>query len=95
MFIKKNNLIIFIIGMILIIASFPIVFIIVFNTQEQENIRVEFVPSQIKSYPNHTAWLLLDIKTKNQVLMSNLSLNIVSNSSIDMERLKISLQPLP
>jgi hypothetical protein len=85
MFIKKKNLIVFIIGAILIITSIPIVFIIVSNTRERGNIRVTFIPYQIKSYPNHTTWLLLDIKTKNQVLMSNISLNIETNSSIDME----------
>jgi len=53
--------------------------------QANENIQVKFIPDQIKSYPNHTAWLLLDIKTKNEDTMSNLSINIDTNSSIDRE----------
>ena len=83
--IKKKIIIVSIIGTILIIASIPIILIIVFNNQDQENIQVEFIPNQIKTYPNHTAWLLLDIKTKNEDLMSILSLNIDTNSSIDLE----------
>ena len=39
----------------------------------------------MKSYPNHTAWLLLDIRTINIDFMSNLSLAIETNSSIELE----------
>ncbi|MFX0023885.1 MAG: hypothetical protein ACFE9S_16280 [Candidatus Hermodarchaeota archaeon] len=82
---KKNFLIALILGIVITATSIPFILIIITSNQAKENIEVQFIPDQIKSYPNHTAWLLLDIKTKNTDLMSNLSLNINNNSSIDME----------
>lgn len=81
----SKKFLILILVMALIIASIPIIFIIISNTQEQENIHIEFLPKRMKSYPNHTAWLLLDIRTKSSDLMSNLSLMINTNASIDMK----------
>ncbi len=82
---NKKFLIVIILGISVIVASIPLIIIINSWNQKKENLQVEFIPNQIKSYPNHTAWLLLDIKTKNNDLMSNLSLHVHANSSIDME----------
>ncbi|MDX1797187.1 MAG: hypothetical protein R3255_00925 [Candidatus Lokiarchaeia archaeon] len=82
---KKKFLIVLIMGIIITTTSIPLTFFIISSNQAKEPVQVQFIPAQIKSYPNHTAWLLLDIKTKNVDLMSNLSLNINTNSSIDMD----------
>jgi hypothetical protein len=82
---KKNFTILLITGIIITATSIPLIFIIISLNQARENIQVQFIPTQIKSYPNHTIWLLLDIKIKNIDLMSNLSLDINTNSSIDMD----------
>jgi hypothetical protein len=82
---NKKFLIVIILGIMVIVASIPLIIIIISWNQEKENIQVKFIPNKFKSYPNHTAWLLLDIKTKNNNLMSNLSFNINTNSSIELD----------
>ena len=72
-------------GFGLIIASIPIIIFMVSLNQEQESIYVEFTPNEMKSYPNHTAWFLLEIRTKKEDLMKNLSLSIITNNSIKIE----------
>ncbi len=82
---KKKILVVFIFGLILIITSISIVIIIDFNIKQQKNIRIDFNPKEMKSYPNHTVWLLLDIRTSNNDIITNLSLSIITNISIDLE----------
>ena len=81
---RKKYLVVFILVMAIIVASIPTVIIII-NTEKEDNIQIEFTPNQMKSCPNHTAWLLLDVKTKTSDLMANLSLQINANTSIKME----------
>ncbi|MFX1328742.1 MAG: hypothetical protein ACFE91_11495 [Promethearchaeota archaeon] len=82
---SRKILIISLIGAAIIIASISIIFIINSNIQKQESIHIEFIPKEMKSYPSHVVWLLLDIRTKNNDLMSNLSISIETNISIEME----------
>ncbi|MFX0003091.1 MAG: hypothetical protein ACFE9C_05945 [Candidatus Hodarchaeota archaeon] len=82
---RKRYLVVFVLVMAIIVASIPIIFIIIVNTAKEDNIQIEFTPKQMKSCPNHTAWLLLDIRTKTTDLMANLSLQINTNTSIKME----------
>lgn len=49
------------------------------------NIELKLVPNHIKSFPNHTAWLLVDIKQRNYYQLPNLGIKIASNESISME----------
>ncbi len=82
---SRKILIISLIGAAIIIASIPIIFIINSNIQKQKSIHIEFIPKEMKSYPTHVAWLLLEIRTKNNDLMSNLSISIETNISIELE----------
>ncbi len=82
---NKKLLVVLVLGIVIIVASIPIIFIIINNIQREENIQIKFLPNQMKSCPNHTTWLLLDIKTKTNDLMSNLSLYLNTNSSVEME----------
>ncbi len=91
---KKKILIVLLIGVIITASSIPLIFIIIFSNQAKESIQAQFLPSQIKSYPNHTTWLLLDIKTKNIDLMSNLTININTNASIEVESVIWDNSPL-
>jgi len=79
---NKQVLIVILVVFAFIITLIPTVFIL---TQDQENIQIEFMPKRMKSYPYHTVWLLLDIRTKTSNIMSNLSLNININTSIEMK----------
>ncbi|MFW9999287.1 MAG: hypothetical protein ACFE88_04155 [Candidatus Hermodarchaeota archaeon] len=54
MYFNKKFLIVIILGFGIILASIPIMYIIISFNQEQAIINVEFIPSQMKSYPNHT-----------------------------------------
>jgi len=82
---KTKVLLIIIIGFIIIFSSISTILIINYFNNEEQNIYVEFTPKEMKSYPNHTAWLLLDIGTTNHNLMSNLSISIKTNSSIELD----------
>jgi len=82
---SKKYLMVFVLIIAIVIASIPIIVIIVANNQKKENIQIGFIPNQIKSCPNHTAWLLLDIRTRSSNLMSNLSLQLNTNRSIEIE----------
>ncbi|MFX1374783.1 MAG: hypothetical protein ACFFA0_03120 [Promethearchaeota archaeon] len=81
---NKKVLIVSLVGITLVMASIPIAFFMISNTKDHEKIHIEFIPKEITSYPNHTAWLLLDINTKSSDLMSNLSLIISTNASIEL-----------
>ncbi len=82
---KNKFLLISIIGFIIISSSISTILIINFFNSKEKNVYIEFIPKEIKSYPNHTAWLILDISTTNHNLMSNLSISIKTNSSIEWE----------
>ena len=82
---KAKILLVSIIGFIIIFSSISTLLIINLYNNVEQNIYVEFIPKEMKSYPNHTAWLLLDIRTSNHDLMSNLSISIKTNSSIELE----------
>jgi len=82
---NKKYTIVPLVGIILIIASIPIVFFVIYNTSGQKNLQIEFTPKEMKSYSNHSAWLLLDIRTNSNELMSNLSISIKTNISIELE----------
>jgi hypothetical protein len=61
-----------------------VIFFLSYYDQKQD-LCLNFTPNELKSYPNHTAWLLLDIKTKNSDIMSNLSFTIETNVTIDFD----------
>ncbi|MFX1377721.1 MAG: hypothetical protein ACFFA4_01385 [Promethearchaeota archaeon] len=82
---NRKILIVLVLGIGLIIASIPIIFIIISNTKQDQKINISFTPKQMKSCPNHTAWLLLDISTKTSDLMSNLTFQINFNIFIKMK----------
>ena len=48
------------------------------------NIEFKFVPNHIKSFPNHTAWLLVEIKQRNYYQLPDFEIKITSNASIAM-----------
>ena len=73
------------IGIAIIISSISVIFIIKTFNNGNEPIQLEFTPNEMKSYPNHTVWLLSDIRTKSIDLMANLSILFKTNVSIDIE----------
>lgn len=85
MHLNKKAIIVILVTTALIISSIPIVYLIITHNLIGEKIQIKFIPNQMKSCPNHTAWFLLDIRTRTDDLMSNLSLQIYTNTSIDME----------
>ena len=91
---NRKRLIVILLGVIIIIALIPIIFIITYGSQEEEKIQIEFTPNLMKSCPNHTAWFLLDIRTRTNDLMSNLSLQINTNISIEMKYVVWDNSPL-
>jgi hypothetical protein len=81
---NKKSISVLLIATALIIASIPVIFIVISYIPKEENIQIDFTPNMMKSCPNHTAWFLLDIRTRTDDIMSNLSLYLNTNSSIDM-----------
>ena len=82
---KTKVLIISIVGFLFIFSTISTILIINYYGSKKEDIHLEFTPKEMKSYPNHTAWLLLDITTTTNDLMANLSLLINTNTSLEMK----------
>jgi len=82
---KKKFLIISIVGLSIIISSISAIFLSNLHNNREDRIQIEFTPEEMKSYPNHTAWLLLDIRSKKIETISNISISIKTNNSIKLE----------
>jgi len=77
---KKNVLVL--IGIILVTASIAIPYLYIFFSNLKINPEISFTPSYLKSFPNHTAWLLAEVSKGQTDFTSNYSIMIEPNESI-------------
>jgi hypothetical protein len=81
----KGNKRILIVGISSILVASSLISAIGLFIYSINNIELKFVPDHIKSFPNHTAWLLVDIKQRNSYPLPKLEIEITCNESISME----------
>jgi hypothetical protein len=81
--IKKFFIIFFII--IFLLASIFAPFLTIFFSITRNKSNITFIPNYIKSFPNHTAWLLAEINIYDSKLLENLSITVQTNETVDME----------
>lgn len=70
------------IGIIIATASIATPFIYIFFYSIKLNPQINFIPSYLKSFPNHTAWLLAEVFPGQAEFTDNYSIMIEPNESI-------------
>jgi hypothetical protein len=82
---NQKKITIVLIGILIATASLLIPFIYVFLHNDVINPKIVFTPNYIKSFPNHTAWLLVEVLSGETDFSDNYSLTIEGNESINIE----------
>ncbi len=70
---------------IFLLATIFAPFIYFFYSINKDKSNITFIPNYVKSFPNHTAWLLAEINIYNSRLLENLSITVQTNETIDLE----------
>ena len=76
-------MLILITGIVLLIASISVPLIYLFLNSGRVYPRITFTPNYLKSFPNHTAWLLAEVRSGEVDLSNNYSIIIEPNESIE------------
>ncbi|NVM16503.1 MAG: hypothetical protein HWN80_02225 [Candidatus Lokiarchaeota archaeon] len=79
---NKKKIVIALIGVILATASIIIPFIYFFLSNDAKIPQIVFIPKYLKSFPNHTAWLLAEVHSVETDFTDNCSIIIEPNESI-------------
>ena len=82
---NRKKMLILITGIVLLIASISVPLIYLFLNSGRVYPRITFTPNYLKSFPNHTAWLLAEVRSGEVDLSNNYSIIIEPNESIYIE----------
>lgn len=82
---KTKRLCIILFAIIFISSSLIIPFIYVFFSINTKKAIITFYPVSLKSFPNHTAWLIAEINILDTILLYNPLISVDSNESINLE----------
>ncbi|MFX0074580.1 MAG: hypothetical protein ACFE96_04015 [Candidatus Hermodarchaeota archaeon] len=79
---NQKKVVIIILGVLLATASILTPLIFIFLIKDPVMPKITFTPSYLKSFPNHTAWLLAEIHSGESEFTDNYSLIIEPNESV-------------
>ena len=79
---KHKKVVIIILGVLLSIASIVTPLLIIILIKHPAIPKIVFTPNYLKSFPNHTAWLLAEVDSGEAKFTDNYSITVCPNESI-------------